>query len=145
MKNIALPDVEAAVSGAIMSIDALEDEVGTRVYLGVAPPGTARPYIVYYQYLGTLPNDRPRLEIRNWYTIDVAADTRGKAKEIASIIFQNFHKNVLLVEGWGNYLLFCRNATSMTEPADESGPNLFREMQDYEIRLSKADVVIEED
>jgi hypothetical protein len=121
---------------ALTSDTALIDELGgeTAVYYGVAPQGTARPYVIFFNAGGGPENTYPGDLTSERYVIKGVSDTLGKALDVDARCRAAIHKQTLTVTGYTNIWTRREAEVSLTEVSDD-GTVIRHEGGYYRIRV----------
>lgn len=106
----------------------------TAIYYSVAPQGTPRPYVVFFNAGGGPENIFPGDLTSERYVIKAVADSLDKALDIDADIKGAIHKQTLTVTGVTNIWTRREDEVSMAEVGDD-GKLIYHEGGFYRIRV----------
>lgn len=130
-----IPAAGSALYAKLCGASSVTNLVSQRVWESLAPPKSARPYIVYYLGSGRYPNAVPRDTI-NWvFRVEAVGDTRAKAEQVADAVFGTLHESTLTIPGWSNYWLAGEGVATLSETVD--GAQRWRYIADFRVKASK--------
>lgn len=129
-------DIEAGLYTAL-NVGAITDKLGgSYIYDPVAPPGQARPYIIFTHTGGGHENITPSDLQNHVYLVKAVADGKEEAGEIHDLILAELHKQTLAVaEGaYTNFWTAAEEEVRMVEVLDD-GKTVFHCGAYYRIRI----------
>lgn len=90
-----LTDIASGIRARLQAVSAITDEVGARVYYGLAAEGAALPYIVISDTGGGRTNDTPREAFDMFWQTDVVAGNAADARAIGALVVAALHRTAL--------------------------------------------------
>ena len=131
---MAEPDIDAALYTKLTNDAALAGLVGTKVYYGQAPQGTARPYVIFAPAGGGEVNATKRRMINEVYRVEFVANTKAEAVAGDSAISGALHEQELSISGWDVYDV--QRESKYAPPVENlEGVQVWRRGAYYRIRL----------
>jgi len=131
-------EIRAALYSKLISDTALISELGgdTAIYYGIAPQGTARPYVVFFNAGGGPENTYPSDLTSEVYVVKAVADSMGGALTVDNACKTALHKQTLDLTATGYTNIWTRreNEVSLTEISDD-GTVIRHEGAYYRIRV----------
>ena len=95
---------------------------GTPIFQAQAPPGTDRPYVVFFFAGGGTQNINPS-DLTNFvYAVKGVADTLEAAANIQARVRTVLHKQTLTVTGYTNFYTAEENEVRLAEAAPNGNP-----------------------
>lgn len=132
---MAYPNLHTAIYSKLTGSASLTALVSTRVYYGLAPEGTALPYVIFTIVNEMMTNDSPRHNLEALYQIEGVATSKASAIQIADVIHDVLHEGDLSVTGWSVYWVAAEGRTMIIET--ENAVQYFRDIREFRIRLDK--------
>ena len=131
--------VEQGLYNKLIADTSLTSELvdGSAVYNQVAPQGTARPYIVFFNAGGGPANDTPSDTRAYVYAVKGVADASKKAGTIAGKIETALHRQTLTVTGYTNYQTMATDTISNVEALSD-GALVFHRGAYYRIGIDNS-------
>ena len=128
--------IRAAIYSELAGDTALVSELSgeTAIYYNVAPQGTSRPYVVFFNAGGGPENIYPGSLRSERYLIKAVADTLDKALDVDTAIENAMHAQTLTVSGTTNIWTRRENEVSLVETSAD-GKLIFHEGGYYRIRV----------
>ena len=128
--------IRSALFSQLTSDTALVSELSgeTAVYYGLAPQGTARPYVIFFNAGGGPENTYPGGLTSEVYVVKGVADTLSKALAVDERCKTALHAQTLSVTGYTNIWTRREDEVSLTEVSDE-GAIIRHEGGYYRIRV----------
>jgi len=129
-------EIREGLRSQLTSDTALISELGgeTAIYYGVAPQGTPRPYVIFFNAGGGPENIYPGDLTSEVYVVKAVADTMGGALSVDAACKNALHKQALTVTGYTNIWTRRENELSLTEISDD-GQRIRHEGAYYRIRV----------
>lgn len=109
---------------------------GSYIYDPVAPPGQARPYIIFTHAGGGHENINPSDLQNHVYLVKGVADTKKLAGEVHDLILAALHKQTLTVAAgaYTNFWMAAEEEVRMVEVLDD-GTTVFHCGSYYRVRI----------
>jgi len=107
---------------------------GTAIYQDQAPPGTARPYVIFGWAGGGNENINPSELLNFVYSVKGVSDVLETASDIAARVKTVLHKQSITVVGYTNFWLNAEGELRLTEVAPDGDP-IYHRGAFYRIRL----------
>lgn len=110
---------------------------GAKLYAGLAPAGTALPYVIFVHSGGGDRNTTPTRDRMGEYLVKAVAATKSAAGSIAAQIDAALHNKVLTVTGYTNYWTARADDVSYPEVL-ETGAVIWHVGGYYRVLLTKS-------
>lgn len=131
-----LPDFDTTIYNALSGSSGLINALGgTVIYSGIVPDNQAPPYVIFYQAANRLPNDSPREQHDNLYSVECVAETRGDCQDLAEHVYSALHMENLSYSGYEHLWSACVNVAHLVDT--DGGAIRFRRVLDFDIRFSQ--------
>lgn len=129
-------EIRKGLMDKLIGDTALISELGgdTAIYYGVAPQGTARPYVIFFNAGGGPENLYPSDLTSEVYVVKAVADSMSGALSVDDKCKSALHKQTLTVTGYTNIWTRRENEVSLTEVSDD-GTIIRHEGAYYRIRV----------
>jgi len=130
---MAEPNIDAGLYAKLTGDAALSVLVGSKVYYGQAPAGTALPYVIFAPVGGGEENLTPRRMISQVWRVEAVAATKAASVSIDSAISAALHEREITIVGWSNWSL--RRETMYAPPTENAqGVQIWRRGAYYRVR-----------
>jgi hypothetical protein len=107
---------------------------GSYIYDPVAPPGQARPYVIFTHTGGGYENINPSNLQGHLYLVKGVANSKKMAGEIHDLILTALHNQTVTVSGYTNFWTAAEEEVRMVEVLDD-GKTVFHCGAYYRIRI----------